>query len=263
MKISGIYKGKIGYTPMVGDNKSGLHLIRFGLLNLPAGNSFEELNKKFETVLVILEGSCYIECAGKIWGKIGKRKSVFESKAYAFYVPPHFKYKVTADRQRAEIAVCKTPANIKSVPQLITPGKVCSKKVGKANWRRNVYDIVTDNVCAEKLMVGETINPLGNWSSYPPHKHDSDNLPYESKLEELYFFRLEPEDGFGVMRVYDRNKMDEIYVIKNNDVVTIPKGYHPVGVIPGYKIYYLWVLAGEKRIMKPSDDPIYKWVKEN
>ncbi|OIN95716.1 5-deoxy-glucuronate isomerase [Candidatus Desantisbacteria bacterium CG1_02_38_46] len=259
MKISGVYKGKIGYTPIVSNTKKGLRLIRFGLLNLSRGKLFEEINKNFETVLVILNGKCKVGCEGKIW-RMGRRNSVFESRAYALYVPPKCGYKITAISSEVEIAVCKSPAKTKTIPQLITPSQVRLRKVGRGCYIRYVYDIASDNVKAEKLMVGETINSPGNWSSYPPHKHNVDNLPYESKLEELYFFRLEPQDGFGVMRVYDNKKMNQIYVIKNNDVVTIPKGYHPVGVIPGYKIYYLWVLAGKKRIMKPRDDPAYAWV---
>ena len=135
------------------------------------------------------------------------------------------------------------------------------RKAGKDNFKRDVYDIVDERIKAEHIVVGETINEKGNWSSYPPHKHDRDNLPLESKQEELYFFKLEPPDGFGVIRLYNK-KSDKIFTIKNNDVIAIPRGYHPVGVIPGYRIYYLWILAGKKRILKPSDDPKYSWVKE-
>lgn len=259
MKISGIYKEKNGYTPIIGYKKDGFNLIRFGLLNLSRSKSFSETDKNFETVLVILKGRCCIECNGRVWSRAGKRRNVFEGRAYAFYVPPNFRYKITAGNPGIEIAICKAPARTRTVPILITPSQVNLRKVGKGNYLRRVYDIARDNVPAERLLVGETINPQGNWSSYPPHKHDKDNLPDESKLEELYFFRLKPEDGFGVMRVYDGTK-DEIYTIKNNDVVTIPGGYHPVGVIPGYKIYYLWILAGKKRVIKPKDDPAYAWV---
>jgi len=152
-------------------------------------------------------------------------------------------------------------ARRKGKPILISPDKVRLRKAGKDNFKRDVYDIVDERIKAEHIVVGETINEKGNWSSYPPHKHDRDNLPLESKQEELYFFKLEPPDGFGVIRLYNK-KSDKIFTIKNNDVIAIPRGYHPVGVIPGYRIYYLWILAGKKRILKPSDDPKYSWVKE-
>ena len=113
------------------------------------------------------------------------------------------------------------------------------------------------NVDAKYLIMGETINPKGNWSSYPPHKHDTDNLPYESKLEEIYFFKVNPEKGFGFQRIYSEN-FDKVFVIKNNTIITIPFGYHPVVAIPSCEIYYMWVLAGKKRILKSTEDPNLK-----
>ena len=109
-----------------------------------------------------------------------------------------------------------------------------------------VYNIVDDRCDAEYLLVGETLNPPGNWSSSPPHKHEYNNLPEESDHEEIYFFKVDPEQGFGIQRLYtDDRELDEACVVENNDAVIISKGYHPVVAAPGYSLYYLWVLAGK------------------
>ena len=261
MKIEGKrYIGKNGYIPLI-NGYSDLKLLNFGILRLRKGRRYRAILKNRETALVVLSGRIDLKCDRYRWASIGRRKDVFSGRAFALYVPPGFEYEIFAITD-SEIAICSAPGNIKSVPRLIRPLDIRLRNVGKDNFRRKVYDIVDERIEAQTLLVGETINAPGNWSSYPPHKHDRDNLPEESDLEELYFFKLYPPDGFGVIRIYDRRKMDKIYVIRNNDVVTIPEGYHPVGVIPGYKIYYLWALAGKKRIMKPRDDPEYAWVKK-
>jgi 5-deoxy-glucuronate isomerase len=115
---------------------------------------------------------------------------------------------------------------------------------------------------ANHLIVGETFNRSGQWSSYPPHKHEQDVPGIESRQEELYFFRLNPEQGFGFMRVYtDDRSIDQPMVLEQNDLVVIPKGYHPVCAAPGYNLYYLWMLAGPTRTLTMRDDPEHAWVK--
>ena len=113
------------------------------------------------------------------------------------------------------------------------------------------------------MLVVEVITPSGNWSSYPPHKHDRDNLPFESQLEETYYHRINPEQGYVVQRVYNDNKtLDENISAKDRSVVLVPEGYHPVGVPHGYKSYYLNVMAGPKRIWKFHNDPDHEWITE-
>ena len=108
-------------------------------------------------------------------------------------------------------------------------------------------------------MVGETINPPGNWSSYPPHKHDRHAPPDEVALEELYYYRFKPETGFGVQLIYD-DRDETARIVRDGDVVAIPSGYHPVVAAPGYSLYYLWVMAGEGRMLAPYFDPTHAWV---
>ncbi len=253
------YCEKEGYASLTQNIKS-LKLIELGIIRLKRNDTFRERIEDKEAVLVILGGKCTIKTNNHFFPLLGKRKNPFAGKATTLYLPPETSYELKGE-SLCEVAVCKVKAKREGRVTLITPDKVRLRRVGKDNFSRDVYDIVDERTRAEHILVGETINRKGNWSSYPPHKHDRDNLPFESKQEELYFFKLEPADGFGIMRLYN-GKNDEIFTIKNNDLVAIPRGYHPVGVIPGYRIYYLWILAGKKRVLKPKDDPRYSWVKE-
>ena len=254
------YKPKTGLVNLIDKNNPHLKNIQFGVVNLNKSSHSEKV-LDLETVLVILSGKCTVKVNGLKWDSIGERENVFEGKAYGVYIPPNSNFKVETD-EKVEIAVCKAPASFKGKPKLITPSEVKLNVVGKDNWQRNVYDIVRDNVNAEKLVVGETINPPGNWSSYPPHKHD-ENSENEVKMEEIYLFKIKPEKGFGFQRLYNPDRsLDVTYTIENNDLVIIPKGYHPVVAAPGYQLYYLWVLAGETRTLKPNDDPNHTWIKD-
>ena len=126
-----------------------------------------------------------------------------------------------------------------------------------------MYDIIyEENVAAGRLVLGETINPPGNWSSAPPHKHDADDPPNEAELEEIYFFKVEPRQGFGIQRLYNKRDFDVAYTLKDGDAVAIPEGYHPVVAGPGYRLYYLWFLAGRGRRLHPRTDPDHAWVEE-
>jgi 5-deoxy-glucuronate isomerase len=249
-----------GYNEIVSDDDARLHYLSFGVIALPSGKGYTGEVGKREAVLVILKGKCDIAAAGQSYSDVGERSNPFEGRAYSVYVPMGGRYRIEAITD-VEIAVCMAKAVVEKPARLITPNEVKERVVGKGNWQRSVYDIVDGSVEACHLLVGETINPPGNWSSAPPHRHDVDNLPEESDLEEAYFFRVDPPQGFGVIRVYtDDLRLDETYSVVNDDLVLIPEGYHPVGALAGYRVYYLWMLAGEKRILKPKDDPRHAWV---
>jgi 5-deoxy-glucuronate isomerase len=250
---------KEGYTPIIEEGNEKLKFIEFGILRLKKGKSFQGTLENKEAALIILEGKCTVKVKEKEWKSIGERNNVFNGRAYAVYLPPHSSYEIRGEED-GEIAIPKSPSDLESEPRLITPQEVKVNLRGKGNFQRNVYDIIGSDIKARRLVVGETINLPGNWSSYPPHKHDEDNLPTESKMEELYFFRVNPPQGFGLIRLYDKAE-DKVYTVQNNDVVVIDKGYHPVAAAPGYSLYYLWILAGEKRTLFPNDDPQHSWVK--
>ncbi len=257
------YQPSNGYTELVRRGELGLNFITFGILRLDPGRNFNDNSGDDEVALIILSGRCGVRADESHYAPIGERANVFAGKAYGIYIPPNTDYVITAE-DHLEIAICKAPGdpNQKSGSVLVTPDEVVIRNVGQHNWNRKVHDIIDMRINASKLVVGETFNPPGNWSSYPPHRHDFDNLPEESEQEELYFFKVEPQQGFGIQRIYtDDLSINEAYIIKNNSIVSLPQGYHPVAAAPGYQLYYLWILAGEKRILKPNDDPNHKWVK--
>jgi len=164
----------------------------------------------------------------------------------------------------AEVAICTAPSESERPAQVITPDQIRVDNVGNWNWRREVHHVISDNVPqAQRLIVGETFNPPGNWSSYPPHKHDRDDYPFEVNMEEIYHFRLNPPQGFGIQRIYtDEGDIDLTYTVEDQDTVLLPRGYHLVGAAPGYQLYYLWMMVGpNERHMLPCDDPQHAWVK--
>lgn len=250
-----------GYNEIIGSEDKRLQFIEFGILRLATEESFVQDAEGKETVLVILSGRCTIKVGRVEYENIGQREDVFSDSPYSVYIPCDKAYEVIATSD-LEVAVCKAPSDLKTETSLIRPEQVGLRSVGQLNWRRDIRDIVDSNFNAGHLLIGETLNPPGNWSSVPPHRHDFDNLPEESDMEEVYFFKIRPQQGFGIQRIYtDDRSIDSVYLLQDNDTVAIPEGYHPVVVAPGYRLYYLWILAGEKRILKMRDDPQHTWLK--
>ncbi len=232
----------------------------FGILRLNASESWKLNSGNREYALLLLSGLFEIEVEG-MRERIGPRKDVFSSKAYAVYVPRDSEVFVKAIYP-TEIAVISAPSKGEHDVVFVGPDDVKVRVVGQLNWRRHVHDVITLEIDADMLLVGETFNPPGNWSSYPPHRHDVDNIPQESDMEEVYHFRVFPRNGFGAQFIYtDDGSVNEVIKIRDGLTVEIDKGYHPVVAAPGYEVYYLWALAGERRILIPRDDPNHAWIK--
>jgi 5-deoxy-glucuronate isomerase len=247
---------KVVYPPM---GKPPLKYIELSLLSLKERMRYGIFTEGRECLLLLLKGKGKVDYKGKTF-PLGERKSVFEEKAYALYIPPNSEFSVFAEKD-FEAALCFAPASIKSEAVLIKPEDVRVRKVGRDNFYREVHDVLREDIPSEKLLVGETFNPPGNWSSYPPHRHDEHNPPEKIWLEEVYHFRIQPEGGFALMRLYDDDlTLNEALVIENRDSVIITKGYHPVVSAPGYFLYYLWILAGDERLLIPINDPQHEWV---
>jgi len=260
---------KSGYTCIVSPENSELKYIEFGRLFLPEKNDeYKGKTGGREAVLTIFRGKCSVQMRTAThevsYNSIGDRRDVFSGKPTMVYLPPNSEYRIIAE-STVEIGVSMAPSNSNSPPVLVKPEDVMETNVGAWNWRRTVYTSIGENVKAQRLLVGETLNPPGNWSSYPPHKHDRKGLA-EVPLEEVYFFKVKPPHGFGLQRIYtsseDEEPFDELFLIENDDAVVIPRGYHPVVAAPGYQLYYLWVLAGEERRYGAwSDDPNHSWLR--
>jgi 5-deoxy-glucuronate isomerase len=216
-----------------------------------------------EVALVPLGGRCRVAIAGQTW-EIGERENVFAGKPWAVYLPHHTDVEIAA-LTNLELAVCATRAELTYPPKLIRPDDVEVEIRGAGNAARQINHIVKPDFPAHRLLVVEVFTPSGNWSSYPPHKHDVSNLPLEADLEEIYYYRIAPPDGFALQRLYTPDgRIDQAYVIHDGDLLLVREGYHVFAVAQGYTGYYLNILAGNEpvRTMQPSDDPTYAWVRK-
>jgi len=226
-------------------------------LVLEAGQSARYYQEGEETVLVLQEGAGEFAAGGN-WWKVS-RKDVFSERATALYLPPGSDVRVTAsDRMEAILISTPAPARAGAEPALVRPQGVRVNVRGKDHYVREVHDLFVDDPHASRLMVGETFNAPGNWSSYPPHKHDG--ADGEPRLEEVYHFRIAPGHGFAHQLLYTAAGECVTHQVRDGDAVLLPYGYHPVSAPPGYRVYYLWALAGEERHLVPYEDPQHRWI---
>lgn len=240
---------------------AGWTYVGFDVFDLADGQVLTRETGDMEVCLVLISGRAKVSAGDKDFGTLGERTNVFDGLPWSVYVPAHAAWSVTAEGP-CELAVCAAPATGKLPAKLIDPDAVAEEVRGKGTNTRHVRNILPDSSPhAESLLVVEVITPPGNWSSYPPHKHDQDNLPHESLLEETYYHRLRPPQGYGMQRVYtDDRSLDETLSFGDRDVVLVPKGYHPVGAPHGYTLYYLNVMAGPKRTWRFHNDPDHAWL---
>jgi len=250
-----------GETLLFSPDVGKVNTITLSLLIIQKGDSYFIPGDNNERVLILLSGNINGSCGNMKFKELGVRKSVFDGKASAIYLSSFTDLTLSANTD-TEIIIASAPCEKNGFEsKIIRPGDVSAKTVGKNNWVRNVHDILPGEFNANKLIVGETFNYPGMWSSFPPHKHDKNNPPVETCFEELYYYRINPNQGFGYQRIYSpEHDFDDCYVVKNNDVVEIPFGYHPVTAGPGYDLYYLWVLSGESRNPIWNEDPDHNWV---
>ena len=195
-------------------------------------------------------------------GRVGDRgeSGPFDGPPHALYLPPGTAYRVEATSE-LELAACSAPAETGVEAFVVRPEEIEVERRGSGNMEREVRPILMAERPAERLLVVEVITPNGHWSSYPPHKHDRDAAPEETYLEETYYHRVNPEQGFAVQRVYTEDRsLDETMTVSDGDTVLVPGGYHAVSAPPGYDLYYLNVMAGPLREWKFKNDPDHEWL---
>jgi len=228
---------------------------------LEPGGSYETRTQGEEAAFVVLGGKCAAD-----WGEdartIGGRKSVFDGLPYCLYLPSGHAVKFKAETE-CEIAECRVPSQAKLEPRLVTPKDVATGLRGGGNASRQIVDIIQTDFPADKLVVIEVYTPGGNWSSFPPHKHDVHAPPAEVDLDEIYYYRIEkPETGFALQRLYSKDGAEEQTIrAKDGDAVLVRSGYHPVVAGPGYNVYYLNFLAGTSRMLTVTEDSDHVWLK--
>lgn len=222
-------------------------------LSLESGND--------ELCLVLVAGIASLATNKAEFNNVGKRMSPFERiPPYSLYVPNHDKVVITAETA-LEIAVCRAPGNGDYPVRLISPEDVGVEHRGKGRNQRLVHNILPDSDKAGSLLVVEVYTDEGNTSSYPSHKHDTPNVENETYLEESYYHRIDPPQGFCMQRVYtDDRSLDECMAVYDKDVVKVPRGYHPVATLAGYNSYYLNVMAGPVRKWKFTWEKDHAWI---
>ena len=236
---------------------TGLHVRRLG-----AGENWSDETGSDEVAIVLLGGRCRVTSGEDTW-EIGERATIFDGQPWALYLPIQSTFQVDALTD-AEIAVCSARAEEHHPPVLIRPEDVLVEIRGAGNAARQINHIIAPSFRAHRLLVVEVFTPSGNWSSYPPHKHDVSELPAEADLEEIYYYRLDPDDGFAFQRLHTADgRIDQAWVIRDGDLLLVPEGFHTFAVAHGYTGYYLNILAGDEsvRTMQPSDDPSLAWVR--
>jgi len=246
---------RAGAWEQVSPESAGWRFLHFGV----RGGAFSSETGDAEIALVPLAGGCQVEAEGETW-ELGGREHVFAGMPWALYLPRDTPYRVETE---GEVAICGARCDTRRDPVLVRPEDVEVEVRGSGNATRQINHIVKPEFPAERLLVVEVFTPAGNWSSYPPHKHDEDNAPGEVVLEETYYFRTRAPEAFAVQRLYSpRHGLDVTETVRDGDLMLVPYGYHTTAAAHGYDLYYLNALAGDTRSMASADDPALHWIRD-
>ena len=236
--------------------------VGFGLYRLGAGERAAEATGDREVILVLVEGRARVSGAGRDWGEMGERMEVFErTPPHCLYLPNGTDWEAVATTD-CTLAVCSAPGRGGHEAQRVGPEGIELTPRGKGTNTRYVNNIAMEGRdVADSLLVTEVFTPAGHWSSYPSHRHDEDDFPRMTYLEETYYMRLNPSQGFGIQRVYTEDgSLDETMAVRDHDVTLVPRGHHPCGAPYGYEMYYLNVMAGPLRKWRFANDPAHDWI---
>jgi 5-deoxy-glucuronate isomerase len=239
----------------------GFEFLAFANRKLAAGEVFRGATGERELGIVVLGGVCSVSSSEGTFRSFGQRANVFSGLPYTLYLPISTDFELTAEAD-CDLAFCYSRAEERHPARLVTPADVTVEIRGGANATRQINHMIRPDFAAHRLLVCEVYTPSGNWSSYPPHKHDVHNPPGEVDLEEIYYYRINRPEGYAIQRVYTSDRrLDAALTVRDGELVLVPEGYHPVVAAHGYNVYYLNALAGSARSMAASDDPDYAWVR--
>lgn len=254
--------GQTGRVHDITPASAGWGYVGFQLWRLAPGETASGSLGDREAILVFVEGKGRVTGAGKDWGEMGERMDVFEkTPPHCLYLPDGSDWAVTATTALT-LAVCTAPGKGSHAPARLGPEGIELTPRGKGTNTRYINNIAMEaRDVADSLLVTEVFTPAGHWSSYPPHRHDEDRFPDMTYLEETYYHRLNPPQGFGIQRVFTEDgSLDETMAVANHDVVLVPKGHHPCGAPYGYEMYYLNVMAGPLRKWRFANHPDHDWI---
>jgi 5-deoxy-glucuronate isomerase len=248
------YLLRVGEWEQVTPESAGWRYLYFGVRPAP----FESNTGDGEIALVPLRGRCRVEAEGESW-ELGGRASVFDGMPWALYLPRDTAYRAEGS---GEVAICGARCERRREAVVVRPGDVEIEVRGSGNATRQINHLLKPEFPAERLLVVEVFTPAGNWSSYPPHKHDEDRPPAEVVLEEIYYYRTARPEAFALQRLYSpRHDVDVTVTVRDGDLMLVPFGYHTTAAAHGYDLYYLNALAGDRRSMAAADDPALAWIR--
>ena len=246
---------------------AGWDYLNFSMRRMENGQTWEFDTAENELALVVLGGTCAVESNRGSFPHVGRRRNVFCGMPYSLYLPRHTRFTVRSTSQELEIACAWCPTDQDHPPRLVTPAEAEIEVRGGENATRQINKMLPPGFDCHRLVAVEVYTPSGNWSSYPPHKHDVNLLDkhgalLEADLEEIYFYKFNRPEGYAYQRVYTGDgRLDELMLVRQNQLVMVPEGYHPVVSAHGYTTYYLNFLAGGVQSLAASDDPQYTWIK--
>ena len=261
--------GATGVFASITAPEAGWTHLNMAARRLNAGMTYSGQTGDCEMAHVILGGRCHIRFTGGEFREVGRRPDVFSGMPWAAYLPPGVDFEIQALTDGFEVATCWVRADAAFPARLVTPQDAAIELRGGENASRQINSILPPGFPCQRIVAVEVFTPGGNWSSYPPHKHDlhrvaPDGTLLEADLEEIYFYKLDRPEGYAYQRVYtDDRHLDELVLAQHHDMVLVPEGYHPVVSAHGYTTYYLNFLAGSAQSLANSDDPAYAWVKAN
>ena len=247
---------RAGEWTQITPEQAGWRYLTFGVERLTGVRETETGGE--EVAIVLLEGGCTVTLAD-VRFELGPRAGVFAELPWTLYLPRDTPFRVEGE---AELAVASAPVRARREPALQRPDEVDVEVRGAGNATRQINNMIQPGFPAERLLVVEVLTPGGNWSSYPPHKHDEDRHPDEVVLEEVYYYRASAPEAFGFQRLYREDRgLDVTATVRDGDLLLVPFGYHPFCAAPGYDFYYLNALAGDHHSMAASDDPALAWIR--
>ena len=236
--------------------------VAFEAFRLPPGARLRRRLAEREACVVVLGGTCDITSDAGAWRGVGERATPFDGAPAGAYLPPGTEFEIGARGGAVELAIGHAPARRGAQARVLRPADARLEIRGSGAMERRIHHILMDEAPAESLLVTEVVTPGGHWSSYPPHKHDTNDPPRETALEEVYYHRLRDGRGFAVQRVYTTDRsLDECISVTDGDVVLVPRGFHTVSAPPGYESYYLNVMAGPVRAWNVTYDPDHAWLR--
>jgi 5-deoxy-glucuronate isomerase len=254
--------GTQGLVHQITPETAGWGYVGFDLHRLNTGDSAFAMTGDREAILVLVEGKMTLTAGGEDFGELGDRLKVFErTPPHCVYIPAQSDWTAIATTP-CTLAICTAPGKGGRPATRLGPDGITLTERGKGTNTRYIHNIaMEDRDVADSLLVTEVFTPSGHWSSYPPHRHDEDDFPNMTYLEETYYHRLNPTQGFGIQRVFTEDgALDETMSVGDHDVVLVPRGHHPCGAPYGYEMYYLNVMAGPLRKWRFANHPDHDWI---